>query len=139
MNIATSILGSARRAWLLLSVAALCSASQAFTGPWMAAALAAIVFSYVLLTQIQEDLITALKKYVSELEGGPISFMAEMAEPNARLIAAAPELLEALESLVDAIGFSEGPDGRKSYGIKPQSFPLAFRAARTAIRKARGE
>jgi len=64
-------------------------------------------------------------------------------EANARLIAAAPELLEALEGLVaiiEAAGLyqlSRGVElGAMSWGVKCSD---RLDAARTAIRKARGE
>lgn len=62
-------------------------------------------------------------------------FMAE-AEANARLIACAPELLEALEAvLFSAEAMKEERDGINGYSGEPES----FRVARAAIAKARGE
>lgn len=52
----------------------------------------------------------------------------ESAKANARLIAAAPELLEALEDLCECILETRGP-----------SATLALKSARAAIAKAKGE
>ena len=52
--------------------------------------------------------------------------------PNARLIAAAPEMLEALRSLADAVDVTEIPQWVPALGT-------AYDAARAAIAKAEGE
>lgn len=70
----------------------------------------------------------------STANGGPskpIPFLAEMADPNARLIAAAPNLLEALTELSDLM------DGVMNGSYKPDSFTL--QPARAAIAKATGQ
>lgn len=54
---------------------------------------------------------------------------AEEARANARLIASAPELLKALEALVDSS--AEG-------GLFPDDYAKELRVARTAIAKAQG-
>lgn len=63
----------------------------------------------------------------------PVPFMAEMAEANARLIAAAPDLLEAAQKAEDIIDdFVAGcPDDPKA--------SAALQALRAAIAKAAGE
>lgn len=70
----------------------------------------------------------------STANGGPskpVSFLHEMAEPNARLIAAAPELLEALE-LAEATLNRLAPDGaRATQGTRD--------VIAAAIAKAKGE
>jgi hypothetical protein len=58
----------------------------------------------------------------------PINFMAEMAEPNARLIAAAPELLEAVRALLPE-GWGDDDTMDHMPGV---------RLARLAIAKAQG-
>jgi hypothetical protein len=68
----------------------------------------------------------------STLNGGPskpVPFLHEMADPNARLIAAAPELYEALVALAEFVD---------RHVIYADSDPL-LTAAERAIRKARGE
>lgn len=71
--------------------------------------------------------------YVMTANGGPskpILFLHEMADPNARLIAAAPEMLAALHML----------DGMISAWAKDQGFPreqsACWQVVRTAIAKA---
>lgn len=63
----------------------------------------------------------------STANGGPskpVPFLSEMAEGNARLIAAAPDLLEALEGLLDTFNLGSG-------GV--------VKIAQDAIAKARGK
>lgn len=55
------------------------------------------------------------------------------AEANARLIAAAPELLEALQGLANALEATPGPRGVM------ELVPSQLENARAVIRKARGE
>ena len=75
--------------------------------------------------------VTALGKtitqvYYSSYEGGPTN-----AEHDARLIAAAPQLLEALEEIADMGAFS--PDGAQEALAECRSI------ARAAIKAAKGE
>ena len=55
---------------------------------------------------------------------------------NAKLIAAAPELLEALENVA---GFIDTPIMRRKLGIDQQNPPEWIESVRSAIRKAKGE
>lgn len=68
-----------------------------------------------------------------ECEGGHVS-IDNIA--NARLIAAAPDLLEALDDLILNIGKS--PTGRGLFSVE-EAYSLEFNKARSAISKARGE
>jgi hypothetical protein len=80
----------------------------------------------------------------SDQKRKPVPFLQEMAEPNARLIAAAPTMLEALKAL-DAWwtdSFPAGPDAEDiSYGFgKLSSDTLAiWRQVRAAIAAAERE
>ena len=65
--------------------------------------------------------VTAIDNY-----GNPITVCTTRTEADARLIAAAPDMLAALVLLVDGDG-------------KPDECPRALAAARAAIAKARGE
>jgi len=65
--------------------------------------------------------VTAIDNY-----GNPVTVCSARSESDARLIAAAPELLAALVLLVDGDG-------------KPDECPRALAAARAALLKARGE
>ncbi len=56
------------------------------------------------------------------------------AQANARLIAAAPEMLEALEWCADVIGHNSCSDGQPNNG-----FVIALEHARAAIAKAKGK
>lgn len=67
------------------------------------------------------EIVNDNREYVCSLLGGE-----EHKEANARLIAAAPELLEVLEMIVDSDKWGNGSDARKSMMIR----------ARAAIAKA---
>jgi hypothetical protein len=72
----------------------------------------------------------------STASGGPskpIPFLAEMADPNARLIAAAPSMFAALEAIM-AMGTN--PDPKWNASLRCDSM---WHAARAAIKKATGE
>lgn len=77
---------------------------------------------------------------LSERNGGksrPIPHQAEAADANARLIAAAPELYEALEALLDA--YMENAPSNPGPGFWDLDRDSAVIAARAALAKARGE
>lgn len=82
---------------------------------------------------------------VDKARGHAVCFMAhsggkepERDEANARLIAAAPELLEALQEMVD--GDAEAIDEAKALGVPfPEEMLKAYRKAIAAIAKATGE
>lgn len=74
---------------------------------------------------------------LSVLNGGdsqPIHFQGDSADANARLIAAAPELYEALQI---ASGLIDTPIGRRKLGLDANGEAVA--AIRAALSKARGE
>ncbi len=76
----------------------------------------------------------------STANGGPskpLPFLHEMAEPNARLIAAAPELMEALEAH-DEYMSAHYPEGPACDALHPTASANWVRI-RAAIAKARGQ
>ena len=81
-------------------------------------------------TQIKDDKGRLIA--VAMITGGKFAVSQVEAEANARLIAAAPELLEALNALLDCWGYGDKPQGGDSEETK------AVLLAREAIRKAKG-
>jgi hypothetical protein len=70
-------------------------------------------------------------------ESKPVPFMAEMAESNARLTAAAPDLLKALHWLLDEV-IGDEPEASMKIAGKSGSFINGVMVARDAIAKATG-
>jgi len=90
------------------------------------------------------DIETAIERLTDELVDGAgddrsPDELAYATVSDIRLILSANrEMREMLTNLVAAVAFTE-TDGRRSYGIKPQSFPPAYQAARSALTTQRGK
>lgn len=136
---------------MTLDLEALTAVAKAATpGPWTYADNAPMSYGSAWVNAPEvKNLATCDGVRKSEHHGFCLVMNPEENERNARLIVAAVNALPALieevkrlrgvvEGVVDAVAYTEGEGGRRSYGLRP-SFGPAFQAARAALPSNEGE
>ena len=111
-------------------------------GPWIAHGLAIYTKDkrphWITPLDPRESLIAEVRDYETSDENSVFDNAPSLseAEANARLTASAPELLEALEALLES---AKSANASLNWATGLNDEPASFDQARTAIRKARGE